>query len=84
MDTLVILYRTILISLLFALFLDILVNNYVYIISIVIVKITYSYAEIKYKNFLPVKKKAVLITGCDTGMYNSILPLFYSVNVYAT
>ncbi|XP_052092374.1 D-beta-hydroxybutyrate dehydrogenase, mitochondrial-like [Mytilus californianus] len=67
MDTFAIIFRIIAFTLLFALFLNICVNNYLYIISFVILKITHSYVEKKYKNSLPVSNKAILITGCDTG-----------------
>ncbi|XP_052094556.1 D-beta-hydroxybutyrate dehydrogenase, mitochondrial-like [Mytilus californianus] len=46
---------------------NICIDYYVYIISLLVLKITYSYVEPKFKELLPVDKKAVLITGCDTG-----------------
>ncbi|XP_063419867.1 D-beta-hydroxybutyrate dehydrogenase, mitochondrial-like [Mytilus trossulus] len=46
---------------------NICVNYYVYIFLLIILKLTFIYLEQNYKKLLPVQKRCVLITGCDTG-----------------
>ncbi|XP_063420093.1 D-beta-hydroxybutyrate dehydrogenase, mitochondrial-like isoform X1 [Mytilus trossulus] len=62
-----IVYRMLMFFFLSFLTINICINYYVYLISLLVLKITYSYMEPKFRELLPVDKKAVLITGCDTG-----------------
>ncbi|XP_071155929.1 D-beta-hydroxybutyrate dehydrogenase, mitochondrial-like [Mytilus edulis] len=60
-------YRMFIFIFLSFLTINICIDYYLYIISLLVLKITNSYIESKFKELLPVDKKAVLITGCDTG-----------------
>lgn len=48
------------------------IDYYIYIILFIAFKIAYPYLEEKYKDWLPVDKRNVLITGCDTGKVNDM------------
>ena len=60
-------YRLCFLVVLLMLLYSICVHHYIYIFTLVTLQITYIYLERKYKQVLPINKKAVLITGCDTG-----------------
>ena len=44
-------------------------NYYIYLLLLLILRVSYFYIEKKYRELLPVNKKNVLITGCDTGKF---------------
>ena len=60
-------YRLCFLVVLLMLLCSICVHHYIYIFTLVTLQITYIYLERKYKQVLPINKKAVLITGRDTG-----------------
>jgi hypothetical protein len=60
-------YRMCLWAAVLGILITICVNYCVYITCLMILHITYTCMEKRCKTLLPVYRKAVLITGCDTG-----------------
>ena len=65
-------YRTFLYVLLFGFFISVFCEYFVYILTLTILYVSCHYVDKKFREILPVDKKAVLITGCDTGKSNQL------------